>query len=629
MPDIRTGTMPERLADTWYEVDVERGVRMAARDGTALVMDVYRPAGDGRPIDGRFPTLVERTPYDRANARIVLAARFYARRGYAVVLQDVRGSGDSGGSFHHLLNVLDEGRDGQDALAWIVAQPWSNGRVGTFGGSFTAANQQAMALSGAPGLRAQVLRDCGTNYYRRFFRYHGAFSLSGTLTFAVRHGARGKQAAANPEARAALGDMYRHLGDWVDRMPIRAGESPLALAPDYEAIFLQTMTSGDDSEYWRNPGARLEGRWDEYPRDVAVLMISGWYGNHIAANFDKYRELGRRLEKPVHLIVGPWIHGPGMGEDTQAGDVEFGPEVTAFGPNLDNRLRWFDRWVRDVPNGIDQEPPLRLFVMGTGDGHKTIEGHLFHGGYWRSAHEWPLPDTRFTTYYLKSGGDLSVEPARPDAEPSRYDYDPTNPCPSIGGYAHDRGIPSVVLVGGQDQRNRPGFRASRGSSRPLAERPDVLVFQTEPLAQPVEVTGPLTTRFWVSTSAVDTDFVAKLIDVYPPSEDYPEGYALLLSEGILRMRYRDDRPIGEPITPNEVYEIEIDLQPTGNVFKQGHRIRLDVTSSSFPEYDVNPNTGEPLGRHTHTVVAHQTLYYDASRPSRIVLPIVPTVMISR
>jgi putative CocE/NonD family hydrolase len=152
----------------------------------------------------------------------------------------------------------------------------------------------------------------------------------------------------------------------------------------------------------------------------------------------------------------------------------------------------------------------------------------------------------------------------------------------------------------------------------------VLVFQTEPLAEDVEVIGPLETRLWVSSSAVDTDFVGKLIDVYPPSDDYPDGYALLLAEGILRMRYRDDRPVGELIEPGEVYEILLDLQPTGNVFKRGHRIRLDVTSSNFPEFDANPNTGEPLGKHTHTVVAHQVVYHDAGRPSRIVLPIVPT-----
>ncbi|MCC7371546.1 MAG: CocE/NonD family hydrolase [Chloroflexi bacterium] len=610
-------------ATAWYEVHVERGVTMHAADGTPLVMDIYRPMQDGQPIAAGLPTLLERTPYDRAGSRLVLSAQYYARRGYAVVLQDVRGRYDSGGTFHHNLNVPDEGLDGRDTHAWIVGQPWSNGRIGTFGGSFTAANQQAAALRGAAGLQAQVLRDCGTNYYRRFFRWHGAFSLTGTLTFCTHQGENGREARANPAVRTALHEMYRNLGEWIDRMPIQAGESPLAQAPEYEAIFLKTMTEGDFTEYWKGPGVLIEGRWDEYPKDVAILMVSGWYGNHVAGSFDKFVELGKRLSKPIHLIVGPWIHGPGMGEETGAGDIECGPDALAQGPNLDTRVRWFDRWVRDVPNGVEQDAPLKLFVMGTGDGHKTEDGKLFHGGYWKTAWTWPLPETQFTTMYLQPAGGLETVPPAADAAPSTYDYDPANPCPSIGGYAHDKGLPSVVLVGGQDQRGRASFRACRGDTRPLAERDDVLVFQTEPLAADTEVTGPLDVRLFVSTSALDTDFAAKLIDVYPPSGDYPDGYALLLSEGILRMRYRDDRLVGEPVTPGEVYEIALDLQPTGNVFKRGHRIRLDVTSSSFPEFDANPNTGEPLGRHTHTVVAHQTVFHDAARPSRVMLPIIP------
>jgi putative CocE/NonD family hydrolase len=190
---------------------------------------------------------------------------------------------------------------------------------------------------------------------------------------------------------------------------------------------------------------------------------------------------------------------------------------------------------------------------------------------------------------------------------------PPNELPAAG--------PDFMAVGGQDQRCQPRLRVCRGSDRPLAERPDVLPFQTDALAEDTEVTGPLRTRFWVSSSAVDTDFTARLIDVYPPSADYPEGYALLIAEGILRLRYRDDRPVGEPITPGDVYEISIELQPTSNVFKRGHRIRLDVSSSAFPQYDVNPNTGEPLGRHTRTLVAHQTVFHDAERASHLVLPI--------
>jgi putative CocE/NonD family hydrolase len=411
------------------------------------------------------------------------------------------------------------------------------------------------------------------------------------------------------------------LAAWLDRLPLCRGDSPLALAPDYEQLYFALITSGDETPYWHNPGVWLDGRWDEYPRDVAVLMVSGWYAHHVAANFDKLRELGRRLEKPVRLIVGPWIHNTTMGDDTRTGDVDYGPEADAFGPVHDLRLRWFDRFVRDIPNGVDHEPRLSYFVMGTGAGHRTPEGRLFHGGEWRASDEWPLPGTRYVTCYLQPGGGLAAKPPPLGAAPSEYDFDPRDPCPSIGGNTQELGGPGFLLAGGYDQRGRADLRVCRGDTRPLAERPDVLAFQTAPVASDAEVTGPLATKFWVSSSAVDTDFTARLVDVYPPSADYPEGYALLIAEGILRMRYRGDRPVGEPIVPGEVYEIAIELQPTSNVFKRGHRIRLDVSSAAFPQYDVNPNTGEPLGEHTHTVVAHQTLYHDAVRPSQIVLPL--------
>jgi putative CocE/NonD family hydrolase len=574
------------------------------------------------PVDGRFPTIVERTPYNRANAGILQAAHFFAHRGYAFVAQDVRGRGDSGGHFHHLLNEPNEGLDGFDTLAWIVSQPWCSGRIGTQGGSFTAANQQAMALYRPPGLYAQFLRDCGTNYYRRMFRYHGAFHLGVVLPFCARQGTVGKEAQADPAVRAGLAGMRDHLVDWLDRLPLHQGESPLALAPDYEAFFLKVSTEADDTAYWHNPGVYLEGRWDDYPTDVAVFMISGWYAHHVAANIDKLRELGHRLTKPVHLLVGPWIHNATMGEDTHAGDVEFGPDAGAYGPILDLRLRWFDRFLKDLPNGVEDEPPLRLFVMGTGDGHKTAAGRLFHGGSWRTARAWPLPGTEFTTYYLHSGGHLAPQAPPEDAAPSEYDFDPNDPCPAIGGNVQEAGVPGFLVGGPWDQRGRADLHACHGDTRPLIERPDVLGFQTEPLAEPIEVTGPLATRIWVASSAVDTDFTARLVDLYPPSTDYPDGYALLIAEGILRLRFRDDRPVGAPITPGEAYEISIELQPTSNIFKAGHRIRVDISSAAFPQYDVNPNTGEPLGQHTRTVVAHQTVYHDAQRPSRIVLPVV-------
>jgi predicted acyl esterase len=280
--------------------------------------------------------------------------------------------------------------------------------------------------------------------------------------------------------------------------------------------------------------------------------------------------------------------------------------------------------------------------MGGGSGRRDGQGRLEHGGRWRAEAEWPPARARSTAYYLHASGGLSQEAPGPDEPPARYAFDPGHPVPTISGnvasfYEHlpvPEGIHpsmspprsrmrSIVLMGASHQQERPGVVGCRPPYPLLAARPDVLVFQTPPLAEPVEVTGPIVVRLWVSSSAPDTDFTAKLVDVHPPNEDYVDGYHMNLADGIQRARYRDgyDRP--RFLSPGEVYEVTIMLGPTSNLFGAGHRIRVDIASSNFPRFDVNPNTGEPVGRHTHTAVAHNTVYLDARRPSHIILPIVP------
>lgn len=600
------------MSDT--SIRVIPGVSVPMRDGVELVADLYLP-----PTDGPFPLVIERTPYDKALDRNVGFAQFMARRGIASLLQDVRGRGDSGGRFHHLLNHPDEGSDGFDTIAWAGRQTWCDGSIATNGGSFSAANQQAAALMHPPGLVAQVLQDAGTDYYRRMFRYHGAFNLGALLPWVVTYGVSGGPGARRqPDALSA---MQRELGPWLDRLPLRRGESPFALVPEYEDFYLSVLERGDDTAYWDNPATRLAGRWDDYPRDVAVLLLSGWYAFHTAANLEKFSELTSRLSRPVQLIVGPWVHFP-MIDTCVVGDVDFGRSAAAFAPDMDVRWRWFQRYAaeRHVDPPV-HEAPLHLFRMGEGDGHRTQQGRLFHGGQWRTAREWPLPETHFTEFFLHPHGQLAASPPADDASPSRYDFDPRDPYPSIGG--NNLGpSPELLPSGPQDQRCRPWIHACKGSDRPLSERSDVLAFDTPPLISDVEVTGPISTQIWVASSAFDTDFVARLADVYPASGDYPNGYALLIAEGIMRMRYRDDRPVAELIEPGRVYKIAIELQPTSNVFKRGHRIRLYLASAAFPQYDVNPNTGEPLGRETRTEVAHQVVFHERARPSHIVLPLI-------
>jgi hypothetical protein len=256
--------------------------------------------------------------------------------------------------------------------------------------------------------------------------------------------------------------------------------------------------------------------------------------------------------------------------------------------------------------------------MGTGDGHKDADGRLFHGGYWRDETAWPIAGTRMVPYYFHADGSLS--PTRPTESKSSttYTYDPAHPVPTIGG-----GSSARLKDGAYDQREDPRFPPSRPPYLPLRSRPDVLVFETAPLTEDLEVSGPISVVVFASSNRTDTDFSAKLIDVYPPSTDWPGGFDLNLTDAIIRGRYRATRDHAELLTPGTVYEFTIDPFPTANVFKKGHRIRVDVSSSNFPRFDANPNTGEPLGKNRRAVTADNTVHHSAAYPSRIILPIVP------
>jgi len=289
---------------------------------------------------------------------------------------------------------------------------------------------------------------------------------------------------------------------------------------------------------------------------------------------------------------------------------------------------------------------VQIFVMGGGGGRKTELGKLDHGGRWRSENEWPLARAHPTPYFLDGDGSLRTEPPADGAEPRRFAYDPDDPVPTIGGlYCAVGELPpegegaiepawmrllnpalllrNIMTPGPADQKESPAYFTAREPYRRLSERPDVLVYQTEPLTEPVEVTGRVEVELWIASSAVDTDFTAKLVDVYPPNEDYPEGYDMLLNDSIIRTRYRNGFEREELMEPGTPYLVRMLLPPTSNLFAPGHRIRIDVSSSNFPRLERNPNTGEPIGRHTHQVVAQQTVFADAQRPSRVVLPIVP------
>jgi predicted acyl esterase len=440
---------------------------------------------------------------------------------------------------------------------------------------------------------------------------------------------------------AALNLGAPRFSDWLERMPIRPGQTQLALVPPYEKWALEILTRADYDGYWQHPSVNPRLHWNRFP-DMPILLVGGWYDSYTRATFQNFVGLGAGGRRPVRALVGPWTHGARTVELSYAGDVEFGREAAL--PSFDEvHLRWFDRWLRGVDNGLDGEAPLRLFVMGGGSGRRSGAGRLVHGGRWRDEHEWPLARTRFTPFYLHGDGSLRADPPSADGSATTYRFDPARPVPSIGGNVSSLrdvlplppgiGDPSyagrgertadVMRPGGFDQREAPGFHGCRAPYLPLGSRADVLVFQTEPLREPVEVTGPIEVHLWVATSAPDTDFTAKLIDVYPPSLWYPLGYALNLTDSIARLRYRNGRERGEPAAPGVPVPLTITLYPTSNLFMPGHRIRLDVSSSNHPRFDVNPNTGEPIGRDRRRVVADNTVFHERGRESRVVLPIIP------
>jgi uncharacterized protein len=613
-----------------YEMVVTRDHMVPMRDGVRLATDIYRPARNGAAVAERFPVILERTPYDktaasrsertpdvaRPKSRAEVAA-FFVRRGYVVVYQDCRGRYASEGEF---VKYLSDGDDGYDTCGWILAQPWCNRRIGTMGLSYAAHTQGALGSAGAPGVAAMFLDSGGfSNAYQGGIRQGGAFELK-QATWAFNQALESPEVEADPGRHAAMKAI--DIRAWFRRMPWSRGDSPVSLAPEYEDYLFDQWEHGEFDGFWKQLGLYAQGFYDRFP-DAAMVHMSSWYDPYPRTATENYIGLSRRKRGPVRLILGPWTHGDR--QLTWAGDVDFGPRATLDGnlatDFLTLRLRWFDRWLRGIENGVDREPPVRLFVMGGGSGRKNSDGRLDHGGSWRAERDWPLPDTRWTPYYLHRSGLLA--PAAP-GEPSgfrEYVYDPAAPVPTIGGTVTS-GQP--VMVGGAfDQREGPRFFGSREPYRPLAERADVLVFETPPLDGDVEVTGPIVVNLWVSSSAPDTDFTAKLIDVYPPSADYPSGFAMNLTDGIIRARYRRSWERPQPMVPGTVYQVRIEAFPTSNRFVRGHRIRLDVSSSNFPHFDANPNTGEPEGRSGSRRAATNRIYLEAGRPSHVVLPVIP------
>lgn len=597
------------------------------RDGVHLATDVYFPANDQGRLPGSFPVILERTPYGKSQRSRTerthidnepmprsQVAEYFVRRGYIVIYQDCRGRYRSEGEF---TKYLDEAADGHDTCAWIVAQSWCDGNIGMKGLSYAAHTQMAAACGDGPGLRAMVVDSGGfSDGYQSGIRQGGAYELK-QAAWAIMFAA--EQSRRNEQPGIKLTE--NELEAWFGRMPWRRGDSPLTATPDYEEFLFDQWERGQFDEYWTQPGIYAKGYYDRLA-DVATVHISSWYDVYPRTAIDNF--VGMRAHgTPCRLILGPWTHGNRW--VTYSGDADFG-ENSRFESNiaenlLEFRARWFDCWLKLEDNGADDDPLVLIYVMGGGTGLRNKDGRLDHGGHWRTESTWPIPGTEYQRLYLTECGKLSaLEPTAVTCF-KEYHFDPRDPVPTVGGSVVSR--PPSIVAGGFDQIERQEFFGCKQPGRPLASRDDVLVFESDELLEDVEVTGEVEVVLWISSDCPDTDFTAKLVDVYPPNADYPQGYALNITDGIIRVRYRDSWVDPQLMTPGELCEVRVRTLPTSNIFKRGHKLRLDVSSSNYPKFDLNPNTGDPEAKAHATRVAKNRVYLEKLHASHVVLPVLP------
>jgi uncharacterized protein len=559
-----------------FDVTVERNVAAKMRDGVTLRADIYRPKAEGK-----FPVLLVRTPYDKTGSMgFGLRA---AARGYVVVAQDVRGRFESEGDWYPFKN---ESQDGYDTVEWAATLPYSNGKVGMFGGSYVGATQFLAAIAKPPHLAGICPTVTASNYHDGWTYQGGAFEQwfneSWTTGLAKNTMRRRVEAGGN-----AIG--------WTKILPLRG--YPVLEAPESEGLapyFTDWLAHPDFDGYWKQWSIE-----DHYAQiQVPVLSFAAWYDIFLGGSLKNFVRLkteagtesarhGQRLE----VTVGGHAGGS---DNPRVGAVNFGEKLPIDEDAL--MLRWYDWLLKGEANGIEHEKPVKIFVMGKNE--------------WRDEDDWPLARAKNTRYFMHSSGAANglagngslsaVAPA--DEKPDQYVYDPNDAVPTIGGPLCCGALPTGI--GPEDQR-------------PAEARGDVLLYTTPAFLKDTEVTGPVSLDLYVSSSAVDTDFTGTLVDVWP------NGFAQNLTSGILRLRYRNSQEKQELANPGETYHITVDLWATSNVFLAGHKLRLEISSSNFPRFDRNLNTGEEQARATRMIKATNVIFHDKAHPSALVVPIVP------
>lgn len=620
---------------------ISEDVMVKMRDGIHLATDIYRPAlPDGSPMPGRFPVILTRTSYDKANIvmQVDPVARFFTPRGYVTVVQDLRGRGHSEGTgqYFHVANK-NEGLDGVDTLEWIESQPWSDGRVGMVGSSHSGIVQNVAAMHRPRALKAMWADVCPTSAFDWEMRTGGAQAMQMFAALFL-HGWDSQEIQNNPAALRHIELSVENMRQLLTQGPWKKGQSPLSILPNLEEMLMNYQNRGIKDAFWMQEVLEHKAYFDRFA-DIPCVVSSGWYDPFVADVADQYVQLSKRLESAQRLILGPWAHASMRAGGSALVEADFGAEAD-WGYRVYNseRLRWFDRWLKDIDTGVEQDPKVRYFEMGGGSGTRTRKGHLDHGGTWRSGDVWPPAEARPTPFYFGEDGTLSDKPVA--APPLSWTHDPSHPVPTIGGavagflewvklpegmdssYVTPRArMRSLVPDGPMHQKERPGMVGCQAPFPLLSARQDVMVFESAPLTEDLVITGSIFAHVWLSSTAVDTDVTVKLLDIAPATVEDPDGFHMLICDSIRRARFRNGYDREELLIPGEAVEIVVELPPVSNRFRKGHRIRVDIASSNFPRYDVNPGTGEPLGRHTHKVTAVNTLHRTAGRPSRILLPV--------
>ena len=580
--------MPESVS---VKIEINLPARM--RDGTVLYADVYRPDGPGP-----FPTILQRTPYDKSASLSsqMLDPIKAAKAGFALVIQDTRGRFTSEGEFNCFVDDID---DGYDTVEWAAAQAWSDGKIGMVGTSYVGATQWLAATTKPPHLVTMVPNLTASNYHNGWTYQGGAFELGFNVSWTLNILALANFATI-AEVKNVPQQRQQELLKAVDGMTEAFSASPMKDLPYLKdglaPYFYDWLAHPTFDDYWKK--LCIEDQHSNIGQ--SALHIGGWYDIFLGGtirNFLGMRKSGATEEarQGQKLIIGPWQHA--ARGSSLVGNHYFGAMADSMAIGLDDiHLRWYDYWLKGTDNGIMDEPPVRIFVMGD--------------DVWRDEQEWPLARAQETKYFLHSGGkansrhgDGSLGTQGPTEEaPDVFLYNPADPVPTVGGALCCN--PYFAASGAFDQND-------------IESRSDVLVYSTPPLEREVEVTGPVTVTLWAATSGTDTDFTAKLVDV---CED---GCARNLTDGIIRARYRDSMSNPTPVEPGKAYPYTIDLWATSNVFKAGHRIRLEISSSNFPRFDRNTNTGELIAGDSELKPAMQTVLHSSQYPSHVTLPIVP------